>query len=358
MPQQRGFSMSWLTGETEINSVRLIVDGVEITTGTANIYYYLDSGSGTQWLDTDEVSLTSTRTGISMTYDSEVGFKHVLEVPVVFDAENITWEVEHSVYGIISSETNFVGGPETLTGASIANSVWERQTNLHTTSGSFGKFFQDWESQDLAAHSATLTSILDETNAIDSALSAIQGTGFDTSTDSLTSIRDEQISHFTDIEATIDSNFIAISTDHDVTQSLISNLNDPSAGDVADAVWNELRSAHTNSGSFGEALDATISSRATAAALSALQSDFNTFEVTNQSEHDATQALLQDASYGLSALNDDLDAILLRLGITTDTGGTNSSGTTMAKLNALIDAVGALGGGGGSHVDIKLRPSG
>ena len=53
-----------------------------------------------------------------------------------------------------------------------------------------------------------------------------------------------------------------VQLENDATQVLILALENLSAGDAADAVWDELRAAHVGVGSFGEALDALISTRA------------------------------------------------------------------------------------------------
>lgn len=347
--------MTWYANAEETNSVCLIVDGSEVTTGTATIYYYRDNGGTIEYLQSDEATFGATKYEFSATHTADLGFNHQLEIPSAMQDFSVTWVMAHSVYGVIGTETHFVGGSEALTAANIADAVWDEQSAQHTSTGSFGKFFQDWNTQDDADHSEILTAILDETATIDADLSAIKGSGFDTSTDSLVKIRDEQVSRFDDVDADILAHRTADIAEHDVTQGLISGLNDPTSGEVADAVWDEARSAHTSTGSFGEALDGKVSTRASQTSVDDLQTDFDAFEVTNQAEHDATQALLNDATYGLSALNDDLDSILTRLGITTDTGGTNNAGTTMAKLNALIDAVGAISSGPGNHVDVKLR---
>lgn len=50
----------------------------------------------------------------------------------------------------------------------------------------------------------------------------------------------------------------------------------PSAADIADAVWNEARAGHVAAGTFGEALDATVSSRAAQTTVDAILEDTGT----------------------------------------------------------------------------------
>ena len=86
---------------------------------------------------------------------------------------------------------------------------------------------------------------------IDTAFVAVQGSGFDTATDSLEAVRNRGDAAW-------------------ITASGFNTTTPPSASAVADAVWDELQSAHTTSGTFGYYLDAQVSSAAappTAAAI-------------------------------------------------------------------------------------------
>ena len=65
-------------------------------------------------------------------------------------------------------------------------------------------------------------------------------------------------------------------TEHDATQTDISNIpTAPTVGQVADAVWDELKSGHNVAGSFGENLDGTITSRATQVSVNGIQNNTN-----------------------------------------------------------------------------------
>lgn len=51
---------------------------------------------------------------------------------------------------------------------------------------------------------------------------------------------------------------------------------------------------------------------------------------------------LASGAHGLAALNTDLDNLLARLGVTADTGGSATTGTAMAKMNAIFQEIGIL----------------
>jgi len=82
-------------------------------------------------------------------------------------------------------------------------------------------------------------------------------------------------------------------------------------------VWDRATSALITVGSIGkllvDQLNATISSRASQASLDTHESSRATMQTTLVTEHDATQSELASATYGLSALNTDLDSLLSRL---------------------------------------------
>lgn len=67
--------------------------------------------------------------------------------------------------------------------------------------------------------------------------------------------------------ATVDANVDAILVDTGTTlPAQITGLNDPTAADIADAVWDEAISGHTSSGTTGEALDNATAPTAAAVA--------------------------------------------------------------------------------------------
>lgn len=89
---------------------------------------------------------------------------------------------------------------------------------------------------------------------------------------------------------TLDALDTAQDSQHATTQSAISALNDPTAAAIADAVWDELQSAHVGAGTFGEVAtevagiktvtdvlpdSGALSSLATAAALATAQTDLD-----------------------------------------------------------------------------------
>ena len=99
---------SWQVGEAEIISCRLDVDGVEVTTGTVNVYLFIENG-GTEWVDGAETGLTATRTALSCTYDADVGWKKDFTPFLALDSENVSWEMHHDTYGFIASGSALVG---------------------------------------------------------------------------------------------------------------------------------------------------------------------------------------------------------------------------------------------------------
>lgn len=85
---------------------------------------------------------------------------------------------------------------------------------------------------------------------------------------------------------------------------------------VAD-IWGQATSALTTIGSIGkllvDMLNAAVGTRASQTSLDTHETARSTMATTLVAEHNATQAELSHATYGLSALNTDLDSLLARL---------------------------------------------
>lgn len=64
----------------------------------------------------------------------------------------------------------------------------------------------------------------------------------------------------------------------------------------------------------------------------------------NESTLTTTKALLENTTYGLSAIKTYVDTLESVIGTTTNTGGSASAGTVMAKLNALFTLISSSGG--------------
>ena len=92
---------------------------------------------------------------------------------------------------------------------------------------------------------------------IDTAFDAVQGSGFDTATDSLEALRNRGDAAW-------------------ITATGFNTTTPPTASAIADAVWDELTSAHTVSGSYGKAIGDGITGWATA-------TGFSTFDASSDS---------------------------------------------------------------------------
>ena len=170
------------------------------------------------------------------------------------------------------------------TAGAVADAVWDEATAGHVTASTFGKFLAD----QLDATVASRSTFNPATQEVD--VGSVTGT---------------PVTDVTDFQA--DTSLLA-------TSASIAALNDPTAGAiadavwdeaiaahaavgstgealadaaaalgltaaaVADAVWDEAQAGHVTAGTFGLALDATISSRATAASIAALN-DLSTADV-------------------------------------------------------------------------------
>ena len=102
-----------------------------------------------------------------------------------------------------------------------------------------------------AAGAASGLALTSSVSAVSTKVDDVQGSGFDTATDSLEAVRNRGDAAW-------------------ITATGFNTTTPPTASAVADAVWDEVQSAHTTSGTFGYYLDAQVSSAAappTAAAI-------------------------------------------------------------------------------------------
>lgn len=196
-----------------------------------------------------------------------------------------------------------------LDGDGVAVAVWDALTADHMVYGSFGEFVQGISGgsaptveeirAEMDANSTKLADILDDTNEL-------QGDWADGGR--LDLILDARAS-----QASVD----AVPTNAELTAAL-GTLNDPDAAAIADAIWDEPRAGHVAAGSFGEQLDASVSSRASQSSLD---------DVPTNAELTAALNALNDldaagvrAAVGLAAAN--LDTQLTA--IDTAVGGVSS----------------------------------
>jgi len=210
---------------------------------------------------------------------------------------------------------------------SVADAVWDEARSGHANSGSFGEALDVQVSTRLATagytapDNATIALILDDTTAI-----LASGGGGATAADIADAVWDEARAGHVGV-----GSFGEV-LDAKVTTRLAAAdyAAAPSAGSVADAVWDEARSGHANSGSFGEALDAQVSTRlATAgytapdnASIAAILEDTGTTGVP----------VVDKTGFRLSAtgVND-----ILRTGLTENYAGVNDAPTLEQAIFAI-----------------------
>ncbi len=167
---------------------------------------------------------------------------------------------------LISSRA-VAGDAMALTAAAI-DAIWDEVQAGHVVAGSFGAFLN-----------ALITSRSSHSAAdVDTTLTAAHGAGNWTTATSVGLTA-----------AAIDAIWDELLAGHVIVGSTGAALaaagagGDPAA--IADAVWDELQSGHLTAGTFGAFLNATISLLQTEIAAAARAA-------TNQAEHDATQATL------------------------------------------------------------------
>lgn len=173
----------------------------------------------------------------------------------------------------------------------LAGVIWDSLTSGMVTVGSIGKKLADWTIHSAADVWAVATRVLTaNTNLNDPTAAAIADAVWDetlsdhlgagstgTGLNSASSAGDPWATALPgaygagtagkiigdNINApldTIDANVDAILTDTGTTiPAQITGLNDPTAAQVADAVWDEAQSGHTTAGTFGKYLDTEVS---------------------------------------------------------------------------------------------------
>ena len=152
---------------------------------------------------------------------------------------------------------------------------------------------------------------------MDDAFTAVKGATFDTSTDSLEALRNRG-----------DSSWI--------TATGFNTTTPPTASAVADAVWDEVQSAHTTSGTFGYYLDAQVSSAAsppTAAAIAdAVWDELTSAHTVSGSYGKAIGDGISDwvTASGFSTFDSSSDSVIV--GTNNDKTGYTVTGTVSADI--------------------------
>lgn len=208
------------------------------------------------------------------------------------------------------------------TAAEIADAVWDEVASGHVTAGTFGdKLANKVPSAAIADYRADVSALSSQASVdtIDANVDAIlvdTGTTLPATLSTIEGKIDtvdlnvDAIKAVTDLLpdggalTTIDSNVDAILVDTGTTlPAQISALNDLSAADAADAVWDELASGHITAGSFGDKLQNKVPS----ATINDYKADVSALAL------EATVAALNDlSSTDIQTVieNNDLDHLL------------------------------------------------
>lgn len=97
---------NWFAGTEEPNFHRLQDEtGAAITTGTAQVYYTRHNGSSTEYLQSDRTTWSTSVNSFTNPYDSLRGFGDFLVPPVSAIGFNVSYQIIHSVYGLIATAT-------------------------------------------------------------------------------------------------------------------------------------------------------------------------------------------------------------------------------------------------------------
>ena len=215
------------------------------------------------------------------------------------------------------------GGGSAPTAAEVADAVWDELQSGHTTAGTFGEVATEIASiltdtgtslpASLATIDANVDSILVDTGTtIPARFAGIEGATFSSLTDSLEAIRDRG----------------------DVAWTTGAGGSSPTVGEIADAVWDELQSAHVTVGSFGEvateiASILTDTGTTIPTQISGLN-DLSEAQVNAQADIAIADASLATAT-ALATVDANVDAIL------TDTGTTLPS--AISTIDTVVDGI-------------------
>ncbi len=233
-----------------------------------------------------------------------------------------------------------------LDATGVEDAVWDAARASHTDVGSFGQFTGDATMRgtdganttvplaaaaDQAEHDATQSDIaalndLDAAGVEDAVWDAARASHTDAGSFGLDT-GDAPMRGTDGANTTVPLAAATDQAEHDQTQTDIAALNDPTAAVVADAVWDELRAAHTTSASYGEFTgDAAMRGTDGANTVVPLAA------ATDQGEHDQTQT-------DIAALND-LSQADVQTALTAQ-GYTVARAALLDNLDAAISGVAA-----------------
>lgn len=146
--------------------------------------------------------------------------------------------------------------------AAIADAVWDESLSAHNSAGSTGKALKQLKEGVITAESQVNDAAATTTTFITDLTEATDGFYHDkvlvfTSGDLLGQARHIETYNGTTKSITVSQAFTSAPADD--AEFLILAGHEHSLDEIADSVWDELRSGHTNAGSFGYYLDARVS---------------------------------------------------------------------------------------------------
>jgi hypothetical protein len=218
-----------------INSLDDLPSTAEITPGTITIARSADGG--TSWSTIVNAAACTEQAGqiyYDEVFDSGSGYASGDMIRITFKNQKITvsandYEITGAGNGWIF-HTRIDGGVAGDSAAAVANAVWDEAIADHVVGTSFGAKNQKViPSETIADYKADVAAL-----ALEATLTAMKGATFSEATDALEAIRNRG-----------DASWIT--------------GGGASAGDIADAVWDELQNAHVGAGSFGKYLDTEVS---------------------------------------------------------------------------------------------------
>lgn len=221
-------------------SLHKLSDNTRVTTGTASVFSRSPSGSWTDttrnatydstgkvWRADETLPGTSQNIEYAIIHDTEDCYVVPIAVDVVVPNDyKATGFSTHSATDVWSAGTRTLTANTNLndpTAAAIADAVWDEATSGHTATGSFGKLVSDISGLIIAVPTAVWSAGTRTLTSFGSLVSDIWSSG----------------------TRTLTAN---------------TNLNDPTAAAIADAVWDETMSDHTTAGSTGATLNGLVGS--------------------------------------------------------------------------------------------------
>lgn len=191
---------------------------------------------------------------------------------------------------------NAIGASELASDAvaEIADAVWDEATSGHVTAGTTAVALTDilTDTAEIGAAGAGLTAIdlPDQTmnitgnlsgsvGSVTGAVGSVTGNVGGNVTGSVGSVLGA-INTTGGTITTLDALDTAQDTQHGTTQAAIAALNDPTAGAIADAVWDEPRGDHNTQGTTGESHASVQSGTVDTGSFSATTTEFEADDIT------------------------------------------------------------------------------